>query len=151
VRLPATVTDAAAAKNPLAATSRCVVFSTLSDPAAAATPQLIAAASGAFSPDGDQSAESVSWNVSADAATSFLRLRISRNNQAVFGHLLPVTQAGNYSLTWNGTDAAGRVVNNGAYGYAIEAVNRAGVASTALRGFVEVQSAVGMVSLRRRQ
>ncbi|HET8936499.1 MAG TPA: FlgD immunoglobulin-like domain containing protein [Polyangiales bacterium] len=151
VRLPATVTDAAAAKNPLAATSRCVVFSTLSDPAAAATPQLIAAASGAFSPDGDQSAESVSWNVSADAATSFLRLRISRNNQAVFGHLLPVTQAGNYSLTWNGTDAAGRVVNNGAYSYAIEAVNRAGVASTALRGFVEVQSAVGMVSLRRRQ
>jgi hypothetical protein len=58
-----------------------------------ATPQLIAAASSAFSPDGDQSAESVGWKVSADAATSFLRLQISRNNQALFGRLLPVTQA----------------------------------------------------------
>jgi hypothetical protein len=43
------------------------------------------------------------------------------------------------------------VVNNGAYSYAIEAVNRAGVASTSLRGYVEVQSAVRMVSVRRRQ
>jgi hypothetical protein len=151
VRLPATVTDAATAKNALPATNRCVVFSTLSAVSTPTRPQLIAAASGPFSPDGDQTAESVSWNVSADAATTLLRLRIVRNNQVVFGRLLPVTQAGQYSFVWDGADANGRIVNNGAYSYAIEALNRAGVASPALRGYVEVASSVRMVSLRRRQ
>lgn len=150
VRVPATVTDAAAARNPLPALSRCVVFSTLSDAAVPVAPQLIAAPARVFSPDGDQNAESVTWNVEADVATTLLRLRITRAGRAVFGKLLPVTQAGSYSLTWDGADANGRIVNNGAYGYAIEALNRAGVASTVLRGYVEVNSAGHFVTLRRR-
>jgi hypothetical protein len=151
VRVPASVTDAASARNSLPALSRCVVFSTLSDAATPTTPQLIATPARAFSPDGDQSAESVTWNVSTDAATTMLRLRISRGARAVFGRLIPVSQAGQYSLSWDGADANGRIVNNGAYSYAIEALNRAGSASTALKGYVEVNSAVGWVTVRRRQ
>lgn len=150
VRLPATVTDASAAQNPLPATSLCAVFSTLADVATPAAPQLIAAPTSPFSPDGDQRAEAATWTVSADAATSLLRLRISRGNQVLYGRLQPVAQAGQYNLVWDGADGNGRIVNNGAFGYTIEAFNRAGVASTALRGYVEVQSAVGMVSVSRR-
>jgi hypothetical protein len=151
VRVPATVTDAAAARNAVPALSRCVVFSTLTDAAAATTPQLIATPASVFSPDGDQNAESVTWNVSADAATTLLRLRITRAGKAVFGKLVPVTQAGHYSLSWEGADANGRIVNNGAYGYTIEALNRAGAASTPLEGYVEVNSAVRFVTVKRRQ
>lgn len=151
VRIPATVTDAATARNALPALSRCVVFSTLSDPPAPATPQLTAAPASVFSPDGDQLAESVTWNVSADAATTLLRLRITRGGKSVFAKLLPVTQAGQYSFTWDGTDSSGRIVNNGAYSYAIVALNRAGNASAPRKGYVEVESAVRLLTVRRRQ
>jgi hypothetical protein len=151
VRVPATVTDAATARNPVPALTRCFVFSSLTDPAAPTTPQRIATPPSVFSPDGDQNAESVTWNVSADAATVYLRLRITRGSKAVYGKLLPVTQAGQYSLSWDGADANGRIVNNGAYGYAIEAVNRAGTVSTPLRGYVDVNSAVRFVTVKRRQ
>jgi hypothetical protein len=151
VRIPASVTDASAARNPLPAFSRCVVFSALMDPATPGTPQLTATPASVFSPDGDQVAETVSWNVSVDAATTLLRLRVTRAGKTVFGQIQPVEQAGSYSFTWDGTDSTGRIVNNGAYGYAIEAVNRAGTASTPLRGYVEVDSAVRMVTVRRRQ
>jgi len=149
VRIPATVTDGASAPNALPAFSRCVVYSTLSDPAFAATPQLLAIPARVFSPDGDQNAESVTWNVSADAATTLLRLRISRAGKGVFGKLLPVTQAGAYSLSWDGADSSGRIMGNGAYGYTIEALNRAGTASTPLKGYVELNSAVRYVTVRR--
>ena len=151
VRIPATVTDAATARNPLPAFSRCVVFGALSDPAAATTPQLTATPPNVFSPDGDQRAESITWNVSADAATTLLRMRISRGGRAVFGKLLPVAQAGSYSFTWDGSDSSGRIVNNGAYSVAIEALNRAGTASAPLKTYVEVNSAVRFVTVRRRQ
>jgi hypothetical protein len=152
VRLPVTVLDTATPRNALAVTERCVVFASLTAPAVPAAPQLTAAAETVFSPDGDQSAESVTWNVSVDGATTLLRLRILRGNKPIWGKLVPVSQAGQVSVSWDGADPSGRLVNNGAYSYAIEAVNRAGVASaTALRGYVEVKSAVRLVSLRRRQ
>lgn len=151
VRIPASVTDASAARNPLPAFSRCVVFSTLMAPATPGTPQLTATPASVFSPDGDQVAETVTWSVSVDAATTLLRLRITRAGKTVFGQLQPVEQAGAHSFTWDGADSTGRIVNNGAYGYAIEAVNRAGTASAPLRGYVEVDSAVDMVTVRRRQ
>jgi hypothetical protein len=150
VILPATVTDNASAKNALPASSVCVVFGALADATVPNTPQLTAAPL-AFSPDGDRQSESTSWTVNADAATTLLRLKIMRNNKVVWARLAPVTQAGAHSFTWDGTDPAGRVVNHGAYSYSIEALNRAGLTSTPLRGFVEVKSAVRLVSLRRRQ
>ncbi|HTU58369.1 MAG TPA: FlgD immunoglobulin-like domain containing protein, partial [Polyangiales bacterium] len=150
VRIPATVTDAASARNALPASSRCVVYSTLSAPPAAATPQLLATPVRVFSPDNDENVESVTWNVSADAATTLLRLRISRAGRGVYGKLVPVTQAGPYSLSWDGADSSGRIVSNGAYGYTIEALNRAGTASAPLRGYVEVDTAVRFVTLRRK-
>ena len=85
-----------------------------------------------------------------DAASALLRLKILRGGRPVWAQLVPVTRAGVYSLTWDGSDQSGRIVNSGAYSYTIEAVNRAGAASTALRGYVEVTSAVRMVSLPRR-
>ena len=55
------------------------------------------------------------------------------------------------TFVWDGGDVAGRIVADGIYGYAIEAINRAGSASVALRGYIEVDSAVRMVSVRREQ
>jgi hypothetical protein len=151
VRLPATVTDTASPKNALPAQNRCVVFGAFADVSAPATPQVVATPPLLISPDGDQTSEAATWNVLVDAATTLLRLRVFRSGKAVWGKLVPVTQAGMYSIAWDGTDPAGRVVNNGGYAYTIEALNRAGTASTALRGALEVSSAVHMVSLRRRQ
>jgi flagellar hook assembly protein FlgD len=114
-------------------------------------PQLIAAPADGFSPDGDQSAESVSWLVNADATARLLRLRITRGTSVVWTQLLAVTQPGVQTLSWDGADAAGRIVNNGAYGYAIDALGPTGAASTPLRGHVAVNSAGHMVSVWRRQ
>jgi flagellar hook assembly protein FlgD len=128
-----------------------VLFGALGAAASAATPQLTAAAFAKFSPDGDTVQDSVTWKVSADAATSFLRVRVTRSGKTVWARLAPVAQAGEFTFVWDGSDETGRIVRNGAYGYAIEAVNRSGVASAALRGYVEVDSAVRSISLRRPQ
>lgn len=151
VQLPATITDAASARNALPAMSRCVIFEALGAASAAAVPQLAAAALAAFSPDGDGIDDSVTFKVNADAATSFLRMRVTRAGKTVWARLLPVTGAGEYSIVWDGSDESGRIVPDGVYGYGIEAVNRSGVASSALRGYVEVDSAVRFVSVRRQQ
>jgi flagellar hook assembly protein FlgD len=114
-------------------------------------PQLSAAVNARFSPDGDSSQDSVTIKANADAATSFLRLRITRAGKIVWARLAPVAQAGEYTFVWDGGDVTGRIVADGMYGYAIEAVNRAGVASAALRGYVEVDGVERMVSVRREQ
>ena len=151
VQLPAAITDAATARNPLPAFSRCVVFGAIGAAGAAAVPQLAAAVPSKFSPDGDGVEDALTFKVDADAATSFLRLRITRAGRSVWARLAPVPQAGEYTFVWDGSGETGRIVRDGIYGYAIEAVNRSGVASAAVRGYVEVDSAVRMVSVRRAQ
>jgi flagellar hook assembly protein FlgD len=151
VRLPSTITDTANAKNQLTPVSRCALFGALGSAPAATIPQLTAAALTSFSPDGDAYQDAVTWKVSADAATSFLRVRVTRAGRTVWARLAPVAAAGELTFVWDGTDETGRIARVGAYGYAIEAVNRAGVASAALRGYVEVDSAVHLVSVRRPQ
>jgi hypothetical protein len=151
VQLPSTITDTASAKNALPVLSRCVVFDAIGSASAAAVPQLTAAALSKFSPDGDGTEDSVTWKVNADAATSFLRLRVTRAGKSVWARLAPVAVAGEYTFVWDGSDETGRIVRDGVYGYAIDAVNRSGTASAALRGYVEVDSSVRMVSIRREQ
>jgi hypothetical protein len=149
--LPTTITDAASNKNALPAASRCVVYGSVGAAVAAGIPQLAAAPVAKFSPDGDGAQDSVTWKVNADVNTSYLRLRVTRAGKTAWARLAPVPQAGEYTFVWDGGDGSGRIVTDGMYGYAIEAINRAGNASVALRGYVEVDSAVRMVSVRREQ
>jgi hypothetical protein len=151
VTLPSTITDNASSKNSLPAYTRCALYGTLTSPVAPAVPPLTEAALSKFSPDGDGSADTVSWKVSADAATSFLRIRITRAGKTVWARLSPTPSVGDYTFEWDGSNEAGRIVGDGIYGYAIEAINRAGTASAALRGYVELDSAVRFVTLRRPQ
>jgi flagellar hook assembly protein FlgD len=151
VLLPADVTDASVAHNPLPAVSRCVLVAAGASAIAPTAPTLDTAPATSFSPDGDQTAESVTWKVNLDATASLVRLRITRGDSVVWAKWLPVAGAGVYTFTWDGSDPSGRIVNNGAYGYAIDAVNTAGMASAALRGYVEVNAAAHLVSVWRRQ
>lgn len=151
VQLPSTITDAASNHNPLPAASRCVVYGSVPSASGASIPQLTAAPAAELSPDGDGTQDSVTWKVNADAATSYLRLRVRRAGKTVWTRLAPVPQAGEYTFVWDGADGSGRIVADGMYGYSLDAVNRAGVATPALRGYVEVDSAVRMVSVRREQ
>jgi len=151
VQLPTTVTDAATARNALPVTSRCAVFGAVGSAANAGGPQLAAAVPAKFSPDGDGVEDTLTWKVNVDAATSFVRLRVTRAGKSLWAPVTPVAQAGEYTFVWDGGDETGRIVRDGIYGYAIESVNRAGNASPALHGYVEVDSAVRMVSIRRAQ
>jgi hypothetical protein len=151
VQLPTTVTDAASARNALPVTTRCVVFGSVGSAANAGVPQLAAAVPAKLSPDGDGVDDTLTWRVNVDAATSLVRLRITRAGKSLWARVTPVPQAGEYTFVWDGGDETGRIVPDGIYGYAIESVNRAGNASAALRGYVEVDSSVRMVSVRRAQ
>ena len=151
VHLPSTMTDAASARNALPALSRCVVFGAIGAADSAAVPQLTAAVPPVFSPDGDGIDDSVTIKVNADAATSYLRVRITRAGKTVWARLAPIALAGEYTFVWDGSDESGRIVHDGIYGYAIQGINRSGAASAALRGYVEVARAVRMVSVRREQ
>ena len=151
VQLPTTITDAASARNALPLTSRCVVFGSVGSAASAAAPQLAAAVPAKFSPDGDSVDDTLTWKVNVAAPASLARLRITRADERIWTHVTPVSQAGELTFIWDGSDESGRIVPDGIYGYAIESVNRTGVASAAVRGYVEVDSAVRMVSVRRAQ
>jgi flagellar hook assembly protein FlgD len=139
------------ARNPLPAWSRCALVAPGTSGLAPTVPTLETAPATSFSPDGDQNAESVTWKVNLDGTASLVRLRITRGDSAVWAQWLPVAGAGVYTFNWDGSDPSGRIVNNGAYGYAIDSVNTAGTASAALRGYVEVSAAAHLVSVWRRQ
>jgi hypothetical protein len=149
VTLGSQLTDAAATPNALQPLVRCAGVTTL---AAAATPQPAQAAlsSAAFSPDGDGLADTLTWNVSVDAATRYIQLRVLRGNTQVWGETTIVSGAGVYPIAWDGRDASGRTVFNGFYRYDVVANNAAGVSSAALSGVVQVDSAARQVGVRRR-
>ncbi|MET0390918.1 MAG: Ig-like domain-containing protein [Polyangiales bacterium] len=151
VTAAATMTDTAATPNGLMPFVRCVVVGALDAPAVPTAPVLSALTPSVFSPDGDGGDETTRWNVRVDdPVTRALRLRLRRGRTLVWVALLPVAGAGTYQIDWDGTDGSGRGVVNGAYRYDLAGLNRAGVASPARTGFVEVQTAVRAVLPRRR-
>jgi hypothetical protein len=149
VTLGSQLTDAAATPNPLLPLVRCAGVSSLAAPS---TPQPAQAAlsSAAFSPDGDGLADTLSWNVSVDAATRYIQLRVLRGATQVWGETAIVSGAGVYPITWDGRDSSGRTVFNGFYRYDIVANNAVGVAAAAISGVVQVDSAARQVGVRRR-
>jgi len=150
VTLPASITDAASTPNALLPLVRCVIVSGTSAGTAAAKPALIAGSAAAFSPDGDGLAETTGFNVRAYADTVALRVSLSRGRSELRALLIPVPGPGSYTLTWDGTDGVARVADPGMYRFDVTALNRSGTASAAVSGFVELQSALHMVGVRRR-
>jgi hypothetical protein len=150
VTLPASMTDAASQANALIPLTRCVIVNGAGSSTSAAQPFVISAGTGTFSPDGDGQTDSVTWQVRAYADTIALRLSLSRGRSELRALLVPVAGPGDYTLTWDGSDNAGRIADLGMYRYDVTAWSRAGVASAAASGYVELQGAVRMVSVRRR-
>ena len=118
--------------------------------AVAARPGLSSPGTSAFSPDGDGASETLTWQARAFTETIALSLALSRGRSELRALIVPVSGPGDYALTWDGTDNAGRVVDSGVYRYDLTAINRAGVASAAVSGYVDLQSAVRMLGVRRR-
>ena len=150
ISLPTSLTDAASTPNALTAFSRCVIVQGTGAGNIAPKPYVLSGGASTFTPDGDGQAEDVSWSVRAYADTVALRLSVSRGRSELRALLVPVSGPGDYMFTWDGSDNAGRVADTGAYRYDVTAISRAGVASAAVSGYVELRSAVNMVSVRRR-
>ncbi|MEY4575571.1 MAG: hypothetical protein RL701_274, partial [Pseudomonadota bacterium] len=150
VTLPATLTDRAAVPNVLVPFVRCARVKARAAASIPATPYVSTVVNATFSPDGDGSAETATWTVRVADQVAWLRLRIRRADKELWAQVLPVQRAGEYALSWSGVDAGERVVGNGVYRYDVFAFNRAGVASSARTGFVEVQHAVHLATVRSR-
>ena len=93
VTLGSQLTDAAATPNALMPLVRCAGVSTQSAPAAPQPAQASLSAS-VFSPDGDGLAETLTWNVSVDAATRYFQLRVSRGATVVWSQTEIVIRCG---------------------------------------------------------
>jgi hypothetical protein len=150
VTLPATITDAAASANALIPLTRCALVDGAAASGAPPAPYLVAGGS-AFSPDGDNVSETVSWTARAYAGTIALRIALMRNGRVIRALLLPTEGAADYMMSWDGADGAGRIVDSGVYGYELTALGRAGASSGVTTGYVEVQNAASMLSVWRRQ
>jgi hypothetical protein len=149
VTLGSQLTDAAATPNALVPLVRCVGVTAQSAPAAPQPAQASLSAS-VFSPDGDGLAETLTWNVTVDAATRYFQLRVLRGATVVWSQTEIVPAAGSYPITWDGRDSSGRSVFNGFYRYDIVANNASGVAAAAISGAVQVDGAAHQVGVRRR-
>lgn len=150
VTVPATVIDTAATPNTLAAFTRCARVSSVAAATRPQMPFIKALDHAVFSPDGDAFQDTSTWTVRVDDQTTALQMRIRRATGEVWAQVLPVAGAGYYTLTWDGSDLTGRNVDNGVYRFDLSAFNRAGLASASRSGFIEVDNAVQLVSVRRR-
>jgi hypothetical protein len=149
VTLGSQLTDAAATPNPLMPLVRCVGVTAQSAPAAPQPAQASLSAN-VFSPDGDGLAETLTWNVTVDAATRYIQLRVLRGATVVWSQTEIVSGAGSYPIVWDGRDSSGRSVFNGFYRYDIVANNVNGAAAAAISGAVQVDAAAHQVGVRRR-
>jgi hypothetical protein len=150
VTLPAMLTDAAATANALAPFVRCARVGSLTPPAAPLAPFLVAVDHDQFSPDGDGSLDTVTWLVRVDDDSRLLELRVSRAGRELWVLDQPIAGAGQYAISWDGSDAGARIVDDGAYRFDLTAYSRAGAISSARTGFVTVARPLHMVSVERR-
>ena len=150
VTLGSQLTDTAATPNALTPMSRCANVTPAATSPAPDAPSLSDSGPSPFSPDGDGSDETTSWNIDVDAATRYVQLRVSRGPVGIWGSTAFTNGSNGTVISWDGRDSSGRVVQDGFYRYDIKAYNADSVASAAVSGAVEVDSAIHYIGIPRR-
>lgn len=143
VRAQLAVTDTAVAANPLSSTL-CAVFDGGAAPVPAA-PTAVTLDVMQFSPDGDASADAVTFTFDAPAGASRARLEIWRDYRRVATVVRPVAGPVANVLAWDGRDGNGRVVRDGWVEWRLFLENAAGAASPAITGTLQVESGVSWI------
>jgi len=150
VTLGSQLTDAATMPNALAPYVRCAGVSALPAGSAPQAPSVSVAGPNPFSPDGDGVAESSGWNISVDAATRLVQVRVSRGPKTLWASTEFVTGPTAIVSSWDGRDANGRTLSDGIYRYDVTAYSVDAQASSTTSGVIEIDGALHFVGLARR-